>query len=69
MSRKRKLTPRCLECRESSTGRCEKHRPAECRWFALCENLATTTQAHPVLGDVPICQRCKDWYDRMGVRS
>lgn len=29
-----------------------------CQWFALCDNQATTTVAHPVLGDVPICARC-----------
>jgi hypothetical protein len=37
-----------------------------CKWFARCENAAVTTQSHPVLGDVPICQRCLDWYKRMG---
>lgn len=66
--------PRCLECRESSTGLCRRHRAplgelaagCPCMWFAGCRNAAVTTQAHPVLGDVPICQRCKDWYDRMG---
>lgn len=29
-----------------------------CMWFALCDNDATTTRPHGVLGDVPICDRC-----------
>lgn len=31
-----------------------------CQWYAMCANDATTTERHPILGDVPICQRCKD---------
>lgn len=31
---------------------------AACRWWLLCENTATQTLSHPVLGDVPICDRC-----------
>jgi len=30
----------------------------ECRWFALCDNFATSIRPHPILGDVPICERC-----------
>lgn len=30
-----------------------------CEWFALCTNPATDTEPHPVLGAVPICERCK----------
>jgi hypothetical protein len=33
---------------------------APCMWFALCDHQAVTTEAHPVLGDVPICTRCKE---------
>jgi len=29
-----------------------------CRWFALCTNPATTLEPHPILGTVPICDRC-----------
>lgn len=31
-----------------------------CEWFLLCTNEATTTESHPILGDVPICDRCKE---------
>jgi hypothetical protein len=29
-----------------------------CQWFLLCDNLATKTRKHPILGEVPICDRC-----------
>jgi hypothetical protein len=32
---------------------------AACLWWALCDNEATQTRPHPVLGDVPICDRCQ----------
>lgn len=32
-----------------------------CAWFALCTREAVTTVPHPVLGDVPCCQRCADF--------
>lgn len=31
-----------------------------CQWFALCTNVATHVESHPVLGDVPTCDRCAD---------
>lgn len=37
-----------------------------CKWFALCENAATLTIPHPILGDVPACQRCADKNKKLG---
>jgi hypothetical protein len=31
-----------------------------CSWFLRCDNPATATEPHSVLGAVPICQRCAD---------
>ncbi|MEY9235377.1 hypothetical protein ABIF78_007700 [Bradyrhizobium japonicum] len=41
--------------------RAVERKPAEsCRWFLRCDNPATETKPHPVLGDVPICKRCAE---------
>lgn len=37
----------------------------ECQWFARCENPATLTEPHPILGDVPLCQRCADKLEKL----
>jgi hypothetical protein len=35
----------------------------KCEWYALCENESVGFVWHPVLGDVPTCQRCADKHD------
>jgi hypothetical protein len=37
----------------------------DCQWFALCDHPAVTTEPHPILGAVPICQRCADFVGRL----
>lgn len=29
-----------------------------CQWFARCDHRATRLRSHPVLDEVPICDRC-----------
>lgn len=36
-----------------------------CGWFAACDNISTGAMAHPILGDVPICDRCRAKTDRL----
>jgi hypothetical protein len=36
-----------------------------CEWFALCRNQASGTLAHPVLGEVAICDRCRAKVERI----
>lgn len=31
-----------------------------CEWMLMCEEPAAGVVAHPILGDVPTCQRCAD---------
>lgn len=40
-----------------------------CQWFAHCENEATTTKSHPVLGAVPACDRCAAKIDRIAAST
>jgi hypothetical protein len=32
---------------------------ATCEWFYLCGRPATSLMPHPILGEVPICDRCR----------
>lgn len=34
--------------------------PTQCAWFVGCQNAADGIVVHPILGDVPTCQRCTD---------
>ena len=34
-----------------------------CHWYALCDHLAVGLVEHPILGAVPVCQRCVDKHD------
>jgi len=36
-----------------------------CQWFLMCFNIATTTRTHPILGEVPICDRCNKKAERL----
>lgn len=29
-----------------------------CEWYALCSNVSVGTVTHPILGEVPVCERC-----------
>lgn len=35
----------------------------QCQYFALCPNDAAGVVEHPVLGDVPCCERCATKFD------
>lgn len=37
-----------------------------CEWYALCDHEATAMVSHPVLGEVPTCQRCVDKHNMSG---
>ena len=37
----------------------------QCQAFILCPNEATTIIEHEIVGELPICQRCKDKLNRL----
>ena len=40
-----------------------------CQWWVLCDHEATGTRSHPILGDVPICDRCASKVARIEQRK
>ena len=41
----------------------KKYKKADtCRYFLKCTNKATTTIPSPILGAVPACKHCADFY-------
>lgn len=40
-------------------------RTGECQYFAKCTNPHSTTVPNPVLGDVPCCQKCHDFFHKL----
>jgi hypothetical protein len=39
-------------------------KPGMCEYMLKCTNDAVTTIPNPVLGEVPVCQRCADFYNK-----
>lgn len=50
----------CINCGAPTDGTAYCAPAEPCRWFAACTNPATTTVAHPILGDVSTCARCEE---------
>jgi hypothetical protein len=48
----------CRVCEQEPTAYAVREETGLCEWVLLCDNDATTTRSHPILGDVPICKRC-----------
>lgn len=44
---------------KAPTNRAYPKPPSVCQWFLRCTNPATGKQPHPILGEVPICDRCR----------
>jgi hypothetical protein len=34
-----------------------------CEWFLLCDNPADGVVVHPIIGQVPTCNRCADKHE------
>ena len=53
-----KMTVAALNRTETAKAKRGEPFAARCAWFAGCGRAATGTTPHPVLGDVPTCDRC-----------
>ena len=41
------------------------YQQGECQWFMNCHRPAVTTRKHPILPDVPICDKCNKVVDSL----
>lgn len=58
VSERTTLMSTALDVIESA--RKERQGEPRCKQFALCANSPDGTVTHPILGEVPTCQRCAD---------
>lgn len=54
----RPLSGSCAECQEWTAAG-----SPFCAWYALCGRPAVGTMSHPILKEVPCCQRCVDKHE------
>lgn len=56
------------ECREDHSIGWGVAFTRKCEWYLLCQNEGNMRRPHPVLGSVPICERCNDKAERLSAR-
>jgi hypothetical protein len=45
-----------------------EHVDGQCEWYLLCTNASTHDEPHPILGNVPTCDRCGEKIQRLKQR-
>jgi hypothetical protein len=45
-----------------------EHVDGRCEWYLLCTNASTHDEPHPILGNVPTCDRCGEKIQRLKQR-